>query len=165
MSAFDYAIGKAHCIGCIDFAECENSARKRCEPFYTFLKAALAMREREIESEIDKDNMDNKINNAVGMAFKSADTEVDEKPLTKVCQGLNDLLLYKNEKYGNSALEPIGVFNKLDAKNSILIRLDDKISRIRNGKEVRKNDVVDVMGYLALLCVANEWFDFSEYMD
>jgi len=88
-----------------------------------------------------------------------------QKGIEKVTSSLKDLLFYKNKKYGDSALYPIKIFSKLDAVDSILIRLDDKLSRIKNGKELSKNNVVDIMGYLTLLCVKEQWTDFSEFMD
>lgn len=73
-----------------------------------------------------------------------------------VLDGMKDLLLYKNEKYGDSALNPLGVFHKGDALDSILIRLDDKIGRVKNNPDVRPrvNDVADIIGYCTLLLVS-----------
>ena len=73
-----------------------------------------------------------------------------------VLEGMKDLLLYKNEKYGDSALNPLGVFHKGDALDSILIRLDDKIGRVKNNPDVRPrvNDVADIIGYCTLLLVS-----------
>lgn len=73
-----------------------------------------------------------------------------------VLDGMKDLLLYKNEKYGDSALKPLGVFHKGDALDSILIRLDDKIGRVKNNPDVRPrvNDVADIIGYCTLLLVS-----------
>lgn len=88
-----------------------------------------------------------------------------------VLDSMKDLLLYKNNKYGNSALEPMNVFtrhlsdNNSAGLNSILVRLDDKLKRIQNAEELRKNDVSDLIGYLTLLCVDQEWTDFSEFKD
>lgn len=93
---------------------------------------------------------------------------VDTSTRTKIAtvyDAIKEVVLYKNEKYGNSALEPIGIFAKGDAQNSICIRLDDKLQRIKNGQELRKNDVADMLGYLGLLCVSNDWLDFTEFMD
>ena len=46
------------------------------------------------------------------------------------------------------------------------VRIDDKISRIMNsGGEIRKNDAADLMGYLALLSVSQNWLDFSDLID
>ena len=78
---------------------------------------------------------------------------------------LRDVVLEKNKRYGDSAFNPPNVFSKLDAQSSIKIRLDDKISRIKNSNEVRKNDLSDVVGYCVLLCIANGWLDFKEMID
>lgn len=74
--------------------------------------------------------------------------------IVEVCDSMKDLLLYKNQKYGDSALHPNNIFYKGDSTNSIKIRLDDKIGRIRNCEETRINDVADVIGYCTLLLVS-----------
>ena len=38
------------------------------------------------------------------------------------CKKLEELLLHKNEKYGNSALEPLNVFSKANAVSGIKVR-------------------------------------------
>ena len=84
-------------------------------------------------------------------------TIVDEKStidkVSEILDAMKDLLKYKNAKYGDSALNPNNIFYKGSATNSILIRLDDKIGRIRNRKseEVSVNDVADIIGYCTLL--------------
>ena len=69
---------------------------------------------------------------------------------------IRELLIAKNKKYGNSALEPLGVFSKLDAKEGLLVRIDDKLKRIKNGSLERDDeDVVnDLIGYLVLLKIS-----------
>jgi hypothetical protein len=74
-----------------------------------------------------------------------------QKKIVEICESMKDLLLYKNEKYGDSALNPKNIFYKGDATNSIKIRLDDKIGRVRNCEETRVNDVCDIIGYCVLL--------------
>ena len=66
---------------------------------------------------------------------------------------IRELLISKNLKYGNSALEPIGIFSKLDPREGLLIRIDDKLKRIKNGSlENDDEDVInDLIGYLVLL--------------
>jgi len=66
---------------------------------------------------------------------------------------IRELLISKNIKYGNSALEPIGIFSKLDPREGLLIRIDDKLKRIKNGSlEKDDEDVInDLIGYLVLL--------------
>jgi hypothetical protein len=66
---------------------------------------------------------------------------------------IRELLISKNIKYGNSALEPLGVFSQLSAKEGLLVRIDDKLKRIKNGSlEKDDEDVInDLIGYLVLL--------------
>ena len=77
----------------------------------------------------------------------------NREKIIKITDSMKDLLLYKNEKYGDSALSPNNIFYKGDSTNSILIRLDDKIGRIKNNSDSvpRINDVCDVIGYCVLL--------------
>jgi hypothetical protein len=72
------------------------------------------------------------------------------------CDALKALLLLKNEKYGNSALEPTRVFSKADPVEQLRVRIDDKLSRIRtSGESAADEDTTqDLMGYLVLLRVA-----------
>lgn len=80
----------------------------------------------------------------------------------KTLTSLADLLKYKNAKYGNSVLDPIEIFkDKCKAGD----RIDDKLSRIKTSKELRKNDVSDLIGYLVLTCVENGWDNFDEFKD
>ena len=84
----------------------------------------------------------------------ASNTETQEK-IIAITEAMRDLLLYKNQKYGDSALQPKQVFYKGDAVNSILIRLDDKIGRIMANTESapRINDVADIIGYCTLLLI------------
>ena len=73
--------------------------------------------------------------------------------LSQILQEIGTMLESKNQKYGNSALEPLGVFSQLSAKEGLLVRIDDKLKRIKNGSlEKDDEDVVnDLIGYLILL--------------
>lgn len=65
------------------------------------------------------------------------------------------LLVEKNEAYGNSALDPVRVFSKASAEEQLLVRIDDKLSRIQRGHEYADEDTVnDLIGYLVLLKIA-----------
>lgn len=75
------------------------------------------------------------------------------------------MLLEKNRRYGDSATDPKRIFSKQDASDSILVRLDDKISRIANSDTIRKNDISDLIGYLMLYCVTQNWIDFKDQVD
>jgi len=79
--------------------------------------------------------------------------------VTVVLEEIRDLLIAKNQKYGNSALEPLGVFSQLSAKEGLLVRIDDKLKRIKNGSLERDDEDVinDLIGYLVLLkIIGNE---------
>ncbi len=86
--------------------------------------------------------------------------------IAKVFDSMKAVIIEKNRRYGDSALSPRRIFSRLDAGEGIKVRIDDKISRIMNNNgEIRKNDVADLMGYLALLAVSLNWTDFSDLID
>ncbi|MDC7221597.1 MAG: hypothetical protein PQJ59_16805 [Spirochaetales bacterium] len=81
-----------------------------------------------------------------------------------------EMLMEKNKRYGDSALSPLVLFTKHITPgeaglNGILVRLDDKLSRVKNSEEIRKNDISDILGYLILLCKDRGWEDFSDQVD
>jgi len=82
-----------------------------------------------------------------------------------VTDQLCKILTEKNKLYGDSALSPIKIFSKMDAANGLYLRADDKLSRIKNAKDLRMNDVADLMGYCVLICIENGWTDWSELID
>lgn len=71
------------------------------------------------------------------------------------CEALKTMLLAKNAQYGNSALEPLRVFSTASPVEQLLVRLDDKLSRIARGNGEGNEDAeADLLGYLILLRVA-----------
>lgn len=75
-----------------------------------------------------------------------------EQALNQVMNGLSTMLLEKNRKYGNSALNPIRVFSKAEPREQILVRMDDKLSRIRTAAPGDEEDAIsDLIGYLLLM--------------
>ena len=76
------------------------------------------------------------------------------------CVDLAELLLRKNISYGNSALEPSRIFSRASANEQLLVRLDDKLSRIQRGDDFPgDNDVLDLLGYLILLRISTRLTD------
>ena len=71
------------------------------------------------------------------------------------CDAVKAMLLQKNHAYGNSALDPVRVFSKADTVEQILVRLDDKLSRIKRGTCSGEDVTSDLIGYLILLRVAS----------
>jgi hypothetical protein len=84
---------------------------------------------------------------------------VSEPSLTVVnaCAFLDEikaLLIEKNAKYGDSAAHPVRIFSKASPVEQLLVRIDDKLSRIVKGAGLLATDedvVRDLVGYLALL--------------
>lgn len=75
--------------------------------------------------------------------------------ISTVCDQIRDLLIEKNRKYGDSALNPVRVFSKSDSLEQLKVRIDDKLSRIKNAQNDEDEDVVsDLIGYLVLYKVA-----------
>ena len=73
----------------------------------------------------------------------------------EITNELAEMLISKNAKYGNSALEPKRIFSKASPVEQILVRLDDKLSRLANDAENEDEDIVaDLLGYLVLLKIA-----------
>ena len=66
-----------------------------------------------------------------------------------------EMLIEKNDSYGDSALNPLGIFGNKDAVTSLGARIDDKLARIRTlGYEgFGEDNVRDLIGYLILLQV------------
>ena len=74
--------------------------------------------------------------------------------IAAVCDEVKEMLLQKNAAYGDSATAPLRVFSRANAEEQILVRIDDKLSRIARGKEFDGDDtVLDLIGYLVLLRV------------
>jgi hypothetical protein len=83
--------------------------------------------------------------------IEMTDTQIE---IAAICEDVKELLLYKNQKYGNSALEPARIFSKASAVEQLLVRIDDKLNRIQKGAGLLSEDedvIMDLIGYLVLL--------------
>lgn len=70
---------------------------------------------------------------------------------------IRDMVLEKNELYGNAALDPFPVFSNSTSAERLRARIDEKISRYRTNKEGDKESpLVDLVGSLVLLILAEE---------
>lgn len=74
----------------------------------------------------------------------------------EVCSQVSGMLIAKNEAYGNSALDPIRCFSKSDTTEQIRVRIDDKLSRIQRGQQLDEDVVMDLIGYLVILRIAEK---------
>jgi len=68
------------------------------------------------------------------------------------CNDLAEMLIRKNQDYGNSVYEPIGIFSKASTIDQINTRIDDKLNRLKNSREKNFNEDTekDLIGYLIL---------------
>lgn len=78
-----------------------------------------------------------------------------QKLIADECGELCTVLIKKNKKYGNSALEPLRVFSKAPVDEQLKVRADDKLARILRGDaDLEDEDVIkDLAGYLVLMLV------------
>ena len=85
--------------------------------------------------------------------------------IARICDDIKDLLLQKNMKYGDSALDPVRVLSKSSTVEQILVRIDDKLSRIARGNLLEDDEDVidDIIGYFVLLKIALERQERTAY--
>lgn len=80
------------------------------------------------------------------------------KMIEEECDSIKNMLVEKNTAYGNSALNPVRVFSKADKLEQIRVRMDDKLSRIRNMgmdfNDSTEDTFRDLIGYMILYLVA-----------
>lgn len=71
---------------------------------------------------------------------------------------VRDLLLEKNNAYGDSALSPLNIFSSASAEYGIRQRIDDKLKRIQNAglNDETEDTLLDLAGYLILLMIARD---------
>jgi hypothetical protein len=82
------------------------------------------------------------------------DTQIQ---IASICDDVKNLLLSKNIKYGDSAINPSRIFSHASPVEQILVRIDDKLTRIGKGIGLIANDedvINDLIGYLVLLKIA-----------
>jgi hypothetical protein len=78
-----------------------------------------------------------------------------QRLIAEECDAVKALLLAKNARYGNSALDPVRIFSRADGVEQIKVRIDDKLSRLARGAGEEMEDVEqDLLGYFVLLRVA-----------
>ena len=64
-----------------------------------------------------------------------------QNKIIETCDQICSMLVEKNVKYGNSALDPVRVFSKASTTEQLLVRIDDKLSRIKTtGMEAPDED-------------------------
>lgn len=81
--------------------------------------------------------------------------------IMETCESIAAMLTEKNEKYGDSALNPPNIFSKVPTGKALLARIDDKLARIKNNDDLLRDDIMDITGYLILLLIENGWTGYN----
>ena len=74
--------------------------------------------------------------------------------VTNLLTRIGQLLIAKNQQYGDSVNNPIRLFSKLDSQAGVRVRIDDKLSRLARGNDSIERDmdiIDDLIGYLVML--------------
>ena len=80
--------------------------------------------------------------------------ETTANKIAAACDRVKEMLLAKNAAYGDSALSPVRIFSKSSTEEQILVRIDDKLSRLSRGSAAGEDVIDDLIGYLILLKIA-----------
>ena len=74
------------------------------------------------------------------------------------CSQLKELLLEKNQAYGDAALKPLNIFSTANSEYGLRQRIDDKLKRIQNVglNDSTEDTLIDLAGYLVLLMIARD---------
>ena len=95
---------------------------------------------------------------AIDVAFAAVEAKPEgvtsAQMIEAECDALKALLLEKNLRYGDSALRPIRLMSKADSAEALRVRIDDKLSRLARGSAGGEDVVLDLLGYLVLLRIA-----------
>ena len=69
-------------------------------------------------------------------------------------------------KYGDSALNPIRIMSQASNIEQILVRIDDKLNRLKQGQNLLFDDedvIMDLIGYYVLLKIAIDRDSIASY--
>jgi hypothetical protein len=66
------------------------------------------------------------------------------------CENIKQMLIAKNQAYGNSFADPVRIFSRVTPEEGLNIRIDDKLSRIARGQNAGEDAELDLIGYLIL---------------
>tara|TARA_R100001509_G_scaffold15317_1_gene7803 strand:- start:2868 stop:3266 length:399 start_codon:yes stop_codon:yes gene_type:complete len=80
----------------------------------------------------------------------------NQKLIAEVFDEMKELVLQKNNQYGDSVLDPKRYFSSAPTDEQIKVRIDDKLNRLVLGNDSLESDndiIKDLIGYLTLLLV------------
>jgi|GEM_PF-872922 len=76
--------------------------------------------------------------------------------VAEVFADAREMVIAKNAAYGDSALNPVRVFATASPMEQLLVRLDDKVSRLERGQAAGEDVAKDMLGYLLLVLIAQK---------
>ena len=82
--------------------------------------------------------------------LQSYDAAAFARDLDKAILEIRNLLVRKNEAYGDALLNPVRIFSKASTDEQISVRLDDKLSRLVRGENAGEDVELDLLGYLLM---------------
>jgi hypothetical protein len=124
---------------------------KRVKALVSELSEKLQDHNKNINQEQNVKDEKNKSYSLAGWVSFDATNEA-QLAIFNVCEKLCGMLIRKNQSYGNAVFDPLRIFSKADIREQILVRIDDKISRISRGNEFLGDDTItDLTGYLIVL--------------
>lgn len=121
--------------------------------YYAYCKRCLRTYEPVAGTNICKECQVDLINEAE-KTEAPAETSMD-RLITEECEDIAGMLRGKNKAYGDSAMNPVRVFSKADKVEQLKVRIDDKLSRLARGQAQDEDVILDLIGYLILLRIAN----------
>jgi hypothetical protein len=107
--------------------------------------------------DVGENTCHSRLNPVEDKSFNPAATNlVFDNKVICICRDIGKMLINKNKSYGNAALDPLRIFSKADGVEQLLVRIDDKLSRIKRGNNFGEDVIKDLIGYLILLKIAKE---------
>jgi hypothetical protein len=137
-------------------AEAEKDAQERAEQEQGFTDALARVKEAERERLAAENERLLRLR-AERRRSTVAESAGTQDLIREVCDEIRDFLVEKNAQYGDSAIDPVRIFSKADPAEQLLVRIDDKLSRIGRGDDRLESDedvLTDLVGYLVLYRVA-----------
>lgn len=81
---------------------------------------------------------------------------INKKDIEQKCDEIAEMLIKKNESYGDAVGQPIKILSNSNKKEQVNVRADDKLSRLKRGKNIGENDIKDLTGYLVLKLILDD---------
>tara|TARA_R100001082_G_scaffold82236_1_gene49097 strand:+ start:17587 stop:17892 length:306 start_codon:yes stop_codon:yes gene_type:complete len=94
------------------------------------------------------------MNNMIEKRQPDPKAQTFSQKVNDILYRVGELLVNKNEQYGDSVNNPVRLFSKLDSEAGVRVRIDDKLSRLARGNDSIESDmdiVDDLIGYLIML--------------